>query len=87
MSIKEKMEKTDKYSDTLQLKIFNFHNFVRFLNNFSTFSLMINEEAVNNEKEEEVISQLLAYELSTTFADRIMFPSVKNDFLLKVQEV
>jgi hypothetical protein len=87
MSIKEKMEKIDKYSDTMQLKIFNFHNFTRFLYNFSTFSLMINEEAACNEKEEEVISQLLAYELSTTFADRIMFPSVKNDFLLKIQEV
>jgi len=87
MSIKDKMIKNDKYSETSQLKIFNFHHFVRLLSNFSTFSLLINEDATNNEKEEEVITQLLAYELSTTFADRMMFPSIKHDFLLKVQEV
>ena len=48
---------------------------------------MLNEDSVTNEKEEEVIAQLLAYELSNIFGDRIMFPSVKTEFLSKIQEV
>lgn len=87
MSIKEKMSKNDKFGYTQRLDILNFHHFVRFLSHFSTFTLMLNEEATINEKEEEVIAHLLAFELSCTFGDRMMFPSVKNEFLLKIQEV
>lgn len=87
MSIKEKMSKNDKFGYTQKLDILNFHHFTRFLSHFSTFTLMLNEEATVNEKEEEVIAHLLAYELSCTFGERIMFPSIKNEFLLKVQEV
>lgn len=81
------MCKNDKFSDTQNLEICNFHNFIKLLSNFSTFTLMLNEDSVTNEKEEEVIAQLLAYELSNIFGDRIMFPSVKTEFLSKIQEV
>ena len=40
-----------------------------------------------NEKEEEIIAQLLAFELSWTFGDTMMFPSARNEFLTKIQEV
>jgi hypothetical protein len=87
MSIKEKLQKNDDFSNSQNLKIYNFNNFVKFLYNFSTFTLMINEDAASAEKEEEVIAQMLAYELSCTFGDRIMFPSIRNEFLTRVQEV
>ena len=87
MSIREKMQKEEEFSSTQILKISNFHNFVKFLYNFSSFTLMMNEDATVGEKEEVVIAQMLAFELSSTFGDRIMFPTTKNDFLLKIQEV
>jgi len=81
------MEKEDEFSNTQNLKISNFHNFIKFLYNFSSFTLMMNEDATVEEKEEVVVAQMLAFELSCTFGDRIMFPTIKNDFLLKIQEV
>jgi hypothetical protein len=83
MSIKEKLD----FSITQNLKLDNFHNFAKFLYNFSTFTLMLNEDAAAKEKEEEVIAQMLAFELASTFGERIMFPSLKNEFMLKIQEV
>ena len=87
MSIKGKMQKEDEFSSAQNLKLYNFHNFVRFLYNFSTFTLLLNDDATAKDKEEVVIAQMLAFELSNTFGDKIMFPSVKNEFMLKVQEV
>lgn len=87
MSIKEKMQKEEEFSNTQNLKIYNFHNFTKFLYNFSSFTLMMNDDATVGEKEEVVIAQMLAFELSCTFGDRIMFPTVKNNFLHKIQEV
>ena len=87
MSIKGKMQKEDEFSSAQNLKLYNFHNFVRFLYNFSTFTLLLNDDATTKDKEEVVIAQMLAFELANTFGDKIMFPSVKNEFMLKVQEV
>mmetsp|Transcript_14686 Transcript_14686/g.16969 ORF Transcript_14686/g.16969 Transcript_14686/m.16969 type:complete len:186 (+) Transcript_14686:1889-2446(+) len=64
MSIKEKLLKNDRFSESQKLKVFNFHHFVRLLSNLSTFTLMLDEEKNANEKEEETIAQLLAFELS-----------------------
>lgn len=44
MSIKEKISKNEKFSESLKLKSFSLHHFVRLLSNFSVFTLMLDEE-------------------------------------------
>ena len=44
MSIKEKISKNEKFSESLRLKKFSLHHFVRLLSNFSIFTLMLDEE-------------------------------------------
>lgn len=87
MSIKDKMSRNDAFSEFQILPIFNFHHFVRLCNNFSTFSMMLDEQNPDNEKEEGIIAKLLAFELSNIFGDRIMNPQLRNEFLTRIQEV
>lgn len=87
MSIKEKITRSEDYSKSQVLPIINFHHFVRLCSNFSHFTLMLSDTLAEHEKEEDVIAQLLAFELSSTFGDRIQSPSIRTDFHNKIQEV
>ena len=87
MSIKQRMTKNDTFSESQIMPVFNFHHFVRLCTNFSYFTLMLEENVTENDKEEYVIAKLLAFELANIFGDRIMSSQNREGFLNKIQEV
>lgn len=48
---------------------------------------MLEENVTENDKEEDVIAKLLAFELANIFGDRIMSSQNREEFLNKIQEV
>jgi hypothetical protein len=64
MSVKEKLMRNDHFTETQVLHITNFHHFCRILSNFINFTLMLENEGHETDKEEDIIAEMLAYELS-----------------------
>lgn len=90
MSLFDKVKRSDHFSNSSFLKLQNFHFYARFCSNMATFTLL-NDDVDGDQqfkardkslpREEDICADLMVYEMARTFGDRIMMPSVRQQFL------
>ena len=86
MSLLEKMKKQESFNNSSFLKLINFNFFSRFCSNFLNFTMISDDpkdilkfkHSSDGVREEDSMVDMMAYELSRTYGDRIFFPAVRT---------
>lgn len=87
MALIDKLKRQEYFHNSSFLRLTNFHIFSRFCANLANYTLISDEPSeiiLKGFREEDAAANMMIYEISRSFGDRIMLPTHRNAFMLRV---